>query len=240
MYAEPPSIAVCIAATGSYISFANQFIESARKLFLPECSVTYFVFTDSPISAQDIIWVYQCQQQWPFSTMMRFEMYAGQQEALSQFDYVFAIDADMLCVSCIGNEILVDSIGVAHPGFASPRKGVLPSFESNTESLAYLPESKRGGIYFAGAFFGGSCDQFIKIVKTCSQNIREDLKKGIVALYHDESHLNCYFRKYPPSKILSPSYCYTSSNIKARAWKIHGKFPKKILCLEKDHTVYQR
>ena len=236
---EPKKIAICIVATGKYIDFAKALIKSGERFLLPRHRVTYFVFSDTQIQSPNVIWIYQKHEKWPFSTLLRFEMYAKQKEAFETFDYIFAIDADMLCVSQVGDELLHERVATTHPGFAIPRKGVTPAFDSIAASKAYIPPSARGGVYFAGALFGGSRRAFIELIDICIQNINEDLKKGIIALYHDESHLNWYFRKYPPTKILSPSYCYTSSREKAEEWLIYGRFKPKILCLEKEHKSYR-
>jgi hypothetical protein len=240
LYSHLPKqkIALCIVATGEYIRFADQLIKSARIYFLPNHDVTYFVFSDSSIEGNDIISVYQKKENWPLGTLMRFSMYAKQKEALSHYNYIFAIDADMLCYNYIGDEILEERVGTAHPGFAMHRSSFPPSFDPNRESCVYIPENERAGTYFAGAFYGGSQKEFVKLVETCSQTVRLDLSHGIIAEYHDENHLNWYFRKNKPTKILSPSYCYPDSNIKAKTWRLTS-FKKRILCLEKGLEYFK-
>ncbi len=57
-------------------------------------------------------------------------------------------------------------------------------------------------------------------------NIDSDLNKGIIAVWHDESHLNRYFIDHPPTKILCPSYCYYE--------RTNLPFSKKIITVDKD------
>jgi histo-blood group ABO system transferase len=59
------------------------------------------------------------------------------------------------------------------------------------------------------------------------ENIKADLAKNIIAIWHDESHLNRYFIDNKPTKILSPSYCYPES------WQL--SYPKRLLALDKNH-----
>ncbi|MDN3504669.1 MAG: hypothetical protein P0S95_03735 [Rhabdochlamydiaceae bacterium] len=236
----PKNVGLCITATGKYINFVPQLVESARKYFLKDHNVTFFVFTDSPISGPNIVMVPQKKLDWPYATMMRFEFYHKNSHLFDGFDYMFALDADMLFVSKVKREILSDRVATMHPGYAIKRAGVIRGdFETSEKSLAYMPSDK-GEYYFAGGFYGGSKDEFIKINKICSQNIRIDLQNGIIAKWHDESHLNRYFAFNFPTKILSPSYCYTSSEEKAKAWHIHGRFRPRLLALEKDHSAYQK
>ena len=60
-------------------------------------------------------------------------------------------------------------------------------------------------------------------------NIYTDLGKNIIAVWHDESHLNRYFVDHKPTVILSPSYCYPES------WKLPYK--KRLLALDKNHAA---
>ena len=85
-------------------------------------------------------------------------------------------------------------------------------------------ENTLGYHYYMGSVNGGRTDDFLALARTCNQHIKEDLKRGIVAKYHDESHLNHYLR-YHDCTPLSPAYAY-----------IEGKelpFEPKILLLDK-------
>ena len=64
--------------------------------------------------------------------------------------------------------------------------------------------------YFAGGF-NGSKDEYLKMSKELSSNIDKDFNNGIIAVWHDESHINRYFASNPPTAILDPGYCYGES-----------------------------
>ncbi len=40
-----------------------------------------------------------------------------------------------------------------------------------------------------------------------SYNVEGDERRGFVARYHEESHLNRYYHLLPPSVTLTPEYC---------------------------------
>jgi histo-blood group ABO system transferase len=217
-------VALCITATGKYNTFANALILSGRKFFLKNHKVTYFVFGDQDIiSGEDIKKIHLTRMGWPYDTLMRFEVYLNHKNELNDFDYIFAIDADMLFVSCIGDEILSDLVGTIHPGFYAS----IGTYERRRKSTAYVSK-KEGKTYFAGGFYGGQKDKFFHLLETTTSNIQKDLSKNFIAIWHDESHLNRYFIDYPPSVKLSPSYCYPES------WSI--PFEKKVIALDKNHS----
>jgi hypothetical protein len=65
------------------------------------------------------------------------------------------------------------------------------------------------------------------------ENIDTDLQKDIIAIWHDESHLNRYLiSNQQLTKTLLPSYCYPES------WNL--PYPKKILALDKDHEAIRK
>jgi len=55
--------------------------------------------------------------------------------------------------------------------------------------------------------------------------VEEDEKEGVVALWHDESHINKYILSHP-YKMLSPAYCYPED------WNL--PFEKLILIKDKS------
>lgn len=229
-------VALCVMATGKYLPYAQKMVESARKYFCTNQKVTYLIFTDDPkvfedqnlltqeeLNSKDIKYFFQKRLGWPFDTMNRFHAYYGQKDLLEKFDYIFATDADMRFVDYVSDEILSERVGTQHPGFVG-RRG---TYETNPASRSYVRHNE-GRIYFAGGFYGGNSKEFLKLIKTCIDNIDKDLESNFIAIWHDESHLNRYFIDNAPTKILSPSYCYPER------WSL--PYHKRLLALDKDHS----
>ena len=82
--------------------------------------------------------------------------------------------------------------------------------------------------YLVGGFNGGSSVGFLKMSHILADRIKDDLYRGIIAIWHDESHINRYFVDNPPTRILDPSYCYNES--------MKLPFDKKLLSLTKNET----
>lgn len=205
------NVGLLIVATGKYTSFVAPLIKSAEQYFLTDHQVTFFIFTNYPeqiIKQKNVIPLYQDQLPWPFITMMRCSMYCKHQEAFSSMDYLYALDADMRFVNPVGDEILSDLVATQHPGFITDRRG---TYETNPASTAYIGEAE-GTYYFAGGFYGGKREPFIAMNETMYANIQRDLDNNLIAIWHDESHLNHYFLHNSPTLILSPSYCYAEGS----------------------------
>ena len=218
------NIGLLIVATGKYTQFIPGLIDSARKYFCTDHNVTFFVFTDSQIpAAPDIVRIEQPRLGWPYDTMMRYEMYTKNAELYKNMDYLFACDADMLFVDTVGNEILSNRIGTIHPGYYGGNRG---TYETNPISKAYVAPHE-GKYYFAGGLNGGSRDCFLAMANAITKQIYDDLAKGHIAVWHDESHVNRYLIDNPPTLLLSPSYCYPER------WGL--PFQKKLLALDKNH-----
>ncbi len=227
------NIGVCIMATGKYIEFIKPLIESSRKHFCKNHQVTYFVFTNGQLEpADDIVTIYQDRLGWPYDTMMRFQIYLANESLLSTQDYIFSCDADTLFVGDVGDEFLGQRVAVQHSGFvnASGQYNGKGTFDRNPNSKAYVKPNE-GRYYISGALYGGTKEEFLKIATTCSHNINEDLSQGIIALWHDESHLNRYFIDNPLTVLLSPLYWCPET------WDMPGR---KILALDKNHSEFRK
>jgi len=221
-------VALCIVATGDYIDYAKDLIQSSRTHFLKRHSLTYIVFSDRPIdAANDIVQVPITRRGWPYDSMGRFEIMLNHADLLEGYDYIFCSDADMLMVDAINEEILGDLVAVQHPGFIDGGG----TFETNRDSTAFTP-SHLQKVYYCGGFYGGKLPQLKKLWEKTSININQDLKKGIVAIWHDESHINCFLAHNPPSVTLSSAYCFTE------AWPL--PYPKKIIAIDKDHEALRQ
>lgn len=221
-------IGLLIIATNKYTDFIQPLIDSADKFFLNGYDVTYYLFVNKDIdidSNRNIVKIDTIHKDWPWMTLGRYKIFTRNSPMFMDMDYLYYCDVDMRFVSKVGDEILGDLVATQHPGYYG-RRG---SPERNEKSLAFIPTNLETQ-YFAGGFNGGSSDEFLKMSRILSNNIDDDNKNGIIAVWHDESHLNKYLSMIsPPTVILSPSYCYTEdSNI---------PFDQKLIALNKDHKL---
>lgn len=248
--AQQLHIGLCVMATGRYIGFVRQLLDSAEKYFCPQYKRTYFIFTDAKESScseirssldsllqapyvENIVITYQKRLGWPYDTLMRFVVYHEHKDLFSETDYMFATDADMLFVGFEGDEILGDRVATQHPGFEGkkPLWGDVTPYDRNPLSTAYIPYDE-GEYYFAGGFYGGLTEEFIKMSSRITHNVFSDLEQlDYVAVWHDESHLNRYFITYKPTVMLDRSYCYPENGQK----KGYPDCCPKLLALDKNH-----
>jgi histo-blood group ABO system transferase len=218
-------IGLLIIATNKYVRFLNDLISSADSFFCRNDEVTYFIFTDKDIkidSNRNIEVIETPHKKWPFMTLERYKIFNNSKNLLSEMDYLFYCDVDMRFENYIHEEILGDIVGTIHPAFIDNRGTV----ETNSNSLAYVSDDEDVQ-YFAGGFNGGTSYEYLKMADKISQNIQKDLDNGIIAIWHDESHLNRYYIDNPPTVVLSPSYCYPES------WNL--PFTRRLLALDKNH-----
>lgn len=207
-------IGILYICTGKYVIFWEQFFLSAEKNFLHNHKKKYFVFTDAPeIYAEEnpnVEKIYQENLGWPNNTLLRFEIFEKAESQLKTCSHIFFLNANMQVVDTVGDEILPDRsndglLAVIHPGFWNKQSHEF-TYDRNVNSTAYIPVGK-GKYYFMGGFNGGVTDDYLKLIRTLRNNIKADLTKNVIALWHDESHLNHYLLNRNP-KILSPEYGY--------------------------------
>lgn len=161
--------------------------------------------------------------EWPLPTLMRYHLFLQQEEKLKEYDYIFYCDVDMVFANYVGDEVLGDGLTAApHPGYAL-RRNLIPPYEPNPASSAYIPRPGRIKTvdgkpqfepeYYAGGFQGGTSKAFIEAMKVMKKRIDQDYTKNYVAIWNDESHWNRYLFENPPSVMLDPSYVYPDSLI---------------------------
>lgn len=223
-------IGLLVIATNKYIQFLQPLITGADKFFLKNHEVTYFVFTNQDInieSDRSVVKIETEHKNWPWMTLGRYKIFSENRKTLEQMDYLYYIDADMLIVDEVGDEILGDLVVTQHPGYYG-RRGTP---EHRPESLAYIPPFKNMQ-YFAGGFNGGTSQEYLRMAEVLNRNINLDYSRGIIAIWHDESHLNRYASDYDQKlTVLSPSYCYGENK--------DIPFNKKIIALVKKHEEYR-
>lgn len=218
-------IGLLLIATGKYSIFVDQLVTSANRWFLSGHDVTYFLFTDSNMQfvSPKISKIAHEHKPWPLPTLLRYATFCRHAEQLIAMDYLYYCDVDMRFIDSVGDEILGARVATQHPGYYN-RRGT-PEIRPQSKAFVAPHENMQ---YFAGGFNGGTSSEYIKMARTISSNIEHDTANGIVAVWHDESHMNRYFIDNPPTKILDPGYCYGES--------MNIPFKKRLLALNKNHA----
>jgi hypothetical protein len=215
-------------------------IESANSVFDPTQKVSFVVFTDQKSYCDSIAATYPHLQisvvqieslKWPEATLLRYRFYAS---------YSLGIDADVLChidadMLFLGNpcEFLTpvewkNGVAlVAHPGYFRKSKigvslrqslkdvfrimmvGGLGTWETNRKSTAFVSRRKRN-VYVCGGSWMAKKENFISLVSDLNKCTDVDLNNGVMAKWHDESHLNRWASENEFT-ILDPSFCYDPS-----------------------------
>jgi hypothetical protein len=200
-------LAIVTIATGAYYkAFFNDFQESVRANFAPGCDVTIYCFTDTPKPAGSPSEHIETRHLgWPFDTLLRFHLMLSIAEKLMAYDFVLYMDADMKAVGAANPKIFeAPLVAVQHPGFQ--HKPDLASFEiDETQSTFVGPNARR--VYVQGCFWGGEPSAVRSLIDTLTRMIDDDLERGQIPVWHDESYLNWYLAHHHFA-IVPPSYAY--------------------------------
>lgn len=212
-------VGILYICTGKYTVFWPDFYRTFREKFLPESDKTFFVFTDAGAiegdDAPDVRRIYQKALDWPYSSLLRFKMFAGQAAALEKMDYLFFANANLVCREVVteaeflpraerGETLLV----VQQPGFWDKRP-IFYTYDRNPKCQAYIPYNC-GRDYVSGGLNGGTAAAFLAMSRELDRRTDADLAAGQMALWHDESHLNRYIAERDPAsyRLLTPAYWY--------------------------------
>lgn len=194
-----------IIATNKYLSFLDIILPSVEDFFFPGCQVDVLVHTNLDLpensknySRVNVIKNHIDHESWPFTTLKRFHYFLSSREIIERSDYSFYVDVDSKFIKEISEDLLPTEgmAGTIHPclfnGPGTP--------DRNPRSLAYIPE-RSNNRYFCGGFFGGTSKSFLEMSEKIKQNIDLDLSNGVMAVWHDESHLNRHFFSNPPEVV---------------------------------------
>lgn len=170
---------------------------------------------------------------WPDATLHKFEIFWNHRSVLLQ-DILIHFDADMRVTpdACLPFEEKWegDIALVRHPGFRRPARsalsklyrrhpelavrdvyrmiteGGLGTWENDPRSRAFVSRRDRS-VYVCGGTWMGRRDSFLNLCQELGARTRQDKQQGVVARFHDESHLN-WFAARRKCSILDSSYCY--------------------------------
>lgn len=214
---DKKKIWILYICTWEYIIFRKDFYLSAQQYFLKDHEIHYFVFTDSETiynsDENNSIHIIHHKHLWrPNATLMRFHSFLWAKDRLENMDYLFFCNADLEIKQLIWNEILPNNdelIVTQHPWFYNKNNREF-TYERNKKSTAYIKQWD-GDVYIAWWFNGWTTDSFLKMCKTLSNNIDIDNSHWIIALWHDESHINKYILNHS-YKLLDSGYLYPEWN----------------------------
>jgi histo-blood group ABO system transferase len=223
-------ICILTVATNRYINFVPRLLDDIEKYFLPGNDIKCLLFTDQEVETSNNIKVSQIgNKTWPEPALKKYNYIISEFDYLKDFDYLYLFDADVGIVDTVDAEVLQDLVGVLHPYKILEPKEIYP-YEKRPQSTAYVADEKHN-LYYAAAFVGGRSANFLEMSRIISERVNEDERNGIIAKWHDESHLNKYFNENPPTD-LSPSYMFPEELIGNQ----HYPFSPKIVALKKESS----
>lgn len=235
------NVAIIFIGTGSYLNFLPKYYENIHKYFLPKCNKTIFVFTDGEGEFPEDIKVYHQEHlNWPFITLKRFEIINQARTELMNYDWLVFMDADSLVVDLISEEeFFTDKplFGVHHPChyLQMPPHNQLPgAFETNFKSLSFVDVNKdKPSVYYQGCLWGGKNPEVFKMIDMLEERVNIDLQNDIVAIWHDESHINRYLIENSYlAHTFGPEYAYPE------VFSQYCTFEPKIVHLAKNNSKY--
>jgi hypothetical protein len=159
---------------------------------------------------------------WPEATLVRYRLIVESQDLFTE-PILMYLDSDMEVLNDFGTHLLQEFDGnrmclVIHPGYAhgagrwntwltSPRTllrdlkilfiGQMQpgAWERRKASKAFVPRRRRK-TYVHGAIWFGSRNKFIQMCNILSERIDLDAANSVIAVWHDESHLNWFAANY--------------------------------------------
>ena len=235
-------VAIIYICTGPYIAYWKNFYDSFESKFLPNWEKHFFVFTDNAEIYQKenarVHYKYQMPLPWPLITLLKFQFVLEIEEELKKYDFIYMSNANIICEQFIEEKDILPRpelgehiVFTHHPGCYIDKRYNHPyncEYERDPNSLAYIPYNK-GKIYVYGNMHGGYTQYYIALVRELARRINEDLKKGKIAKWHDESHVNHYAATHDDYRVLDPGYCYPVG--------FEVPFERKIVGVPKD-TVF--
>ena len=236
-------VAIAFIGTSNYLNFLPHYYEKIHENFLPDTEKTFLVFTDGEGEFPEDVKLYSQEHlEWPYITLTRFEILNKAREKIAEHDWLVFLDADTLVVDKVLEEDFFSDkslFGVWHPchNLGMPPHNKVPgAFETNPLSLASFnfEIEEYPTYYYQGCLWGGKVPEVLKMIDELENRVKKDLEKNVIAVWHDESHLNKYFVEHRDQvNTLHPEYAYPE------VFADYCDFEPKIVHLAKDNSKYQ-
>lgn len=211
-------IGILYICTGKYSVFWKEFYETFEERFLTTCERHYYVFTDAEkLDYEDtnpnIHRYYQEAMPWPYPALYRYRTFLWIEQDLQEMDFLFFFNANLKALQTITEEMILprpeegEELAVTiHPQFVGGKPYQF-TYDRNPCCSAFIPYCC-GKVYVAGGLNGGKTEAFLKMYRELARKTDKDLKKGVIARWHDESYLNHYVWLHRKYRLLSPAYLY--------------------------------
>ena len=238
------TIGLCLIVTGRYDYFLSRLLESLDTHFFPKHEVIIYLFWDKKYYTLklpkrfSVVCIPTEHKPFPFPTLYRYKYFTRAVDKIHS-DYLFYMDVDMMLVGDVDERILPDGVSdggivaTLHPGFYNGGG----AWCDNHNSKAYTQENNRSR-YFAGGFQGGETKAYLEACREMAEAIEADEKNGVMAEWHDESHLNSFLSTRNP-KTLTPEYCMVQDEQCKKKYGLDG-MPIRIIALEKNHEELRK
>lgn len=235
MERETLTLGVLTIATNVYIDYWEDMVISLESTLEVGQTCVAHVFTEQVERANSFakkltkvsVQVHEIQAyRWPDATIRRYEVFSKFSNLINQ-DVVMHLDADMIILENIFEDLFdavqeKDVALIAHPGFWNRKfvlmirikailtrsKSINGSWESRPESEAYVDPNSRKPYVCGGIWFGKNKAIF-NLIKQLAESVEIDRNNAIMAVWHDESHLNQWASKND-FVLLSPEFCFVS------------------------------
>lgn len=191
---------------------------------------------------------------WPEATLYRYKIISDHASQLPE-DVLMYLDSDMLVKARVSERDFANNghtglTLVRHPGFQRPSgaralslyiskpkvaisdfylrysMGALGAWETDPRSMAQVPRAKRTH-YVCGGTWWGHRDDLLRLAEDLAARVAGDEANGVMAKWHDESHLNWWAANHI-HHLRDSSYCYSSSYV----WLRH--LPQIIQAVDKQ------
>ena len=237
-------VAVVFIGTDKYLNFLPAWYERCEEFFLPDVEKKYLIFTDGdvPESPENSIVYHQEHLDWPYITLYRFKILEKARKDIEDCDWLVFLDADAIPVTTITEEeFFTDKplFGVHHPCHflkMAPHTEAPGAYEQNPKCEAYVDVSKSlPPVYWQGCLWGGKVPEVCAMIDELEARVNRDLERDVVAVWHDESHLNKYYLENEfKVNVFHPQYAHPE------VFKDYCDWEPKIVHLAKDNSEYQQ
>jgi hypothetical protein len=243
---------VIFIGTQKYSNFFEMWYNGIKDHLFVDCEKTILAFSDLVDSREifnkpDVIKFKIPHLPWPFVTLSRFEFIKKALEKLGDSNdasHLLFLDADLIPVA---NKSFKDIFGtrskkfvaVHHPAQAENHSW--NSFVKTGLSTSKIDIDTTNMLYRQGCLWGGEMEAVKEMLEECVKNIEIDKKNGVMADWHDESHMNYWFAKNDSQVYtLDATYAWPAAPRWTKTMASLGFSKPSMVHLDKPHSIFPR